>query len=84
MFVTERAVLSPNSEGKVTLIDVTPGIDVEKDLLQQIEVPVEIAKDLTPMDVRLFAKKHLGLTKSRLPSQQKLILLQRKEGDHNY
>jgi propionate CoA-transferase len=60
IFVTERAVFDVSPEG-LRLIEVAPGIDVERDVVGQMAFRPAIADDLTTMDARLFAPEPMGL-----------------------
>ena len=53
IFVTERCVFKLGENGLV-LIEVAPGIDVQKDVLDQMNFKPEIAKDLKLMDESIF------------------------------
>lgn len=64
IYVTERAVFKLTSSGLV-LTEVAPGINVEKDILQQMEFMPTISKDLVEMDSRIFEEKPMGLNKPR-------------------
>ena len=59
-YVTERAVFELRKEG-LTLIEIAPGIDLQKDLLDQMEFVPLIAKDLKEMDTRIFLDQPMGL-----------------------
>ena len=58
--VTERAVFELTAEGPM-LIEIAPGIDLEKDILQQMEFTPLIAKELKLMDASLFQEAPAGL-----------------------
>ncbi|MGX7245884.1 acyl CoA:acetate/3-ketoacid CoA transferase [Enterococcus quebecensis] len=53
LFVTERAVFELNN-GELVLIEIAPGIDLEKDILAQMEFPVKISADLKEMSAEIF------------------------------
>ena len=40
--------------GKLTLIEVAPGVDLERQVLAQLAAPVAVAPDLKTMDARIF------------------------------
>jgi len=52
-YVTERCVMRLEREG-VTVIEIAPGIDLERDILAQAEFPLRIANDFRKMDPTLF------------------------------
>ncbi len=68
--VTERAVLELTPDGPL-LIEVAPGLDVERDVVAYMGWRPHISPDLRPMDIRCFADRPMGL---RLSSQALLEL----------
>lgn len=60
LYVTERAVFEL-IDGKLTLTEIAPGIELEKDILNQMEFKPEIAADLKEMDLSMFHKTWGGL-----------------------
>jgi propionate CoA-transferase len=52
-YVTERCVLRLEPDG-LTVVEIAPGIDIERDVRQQAAVPLKISENLTIMDTRLF------------------------------
>ena len=60
LFVTERAVFEVRSEG-LTLIEIAPGIDLEKDVLNNMAFRPLIADDLKVMDACMFTDAPMGL-----------------------
>ncbi len=63
MFVTERALFRATRTG-LELIEIAPGIDVERDVLAHMSFRPAIADDLKLMDARLFMPQPMGLAAS--------------------
>lgn len=61
LYVTERAVFEMRN-GELTLIEIAPGIDLQREVLDQCATPVAVAPDLRRMDQRLFDPRPLKLT----------------------
>ena len=68
LFVTERAVFSL-VRGKLSLIEIAPGVDLDKDILEQMEIKPEISQELKIMDKRLFLEAPMRLAKDPIFSQ---------------
>ncbi len=60
LYVTERCVLQL-TEGGLEVIEIAPGVDLERDVLAQSAAPLHVAKDLREMDARLFHQDPIGL-----------------------
>ncbi|MBN8939681.1 MAG: 3-oxoacid CoA-transferase [Rhizobiales bacterium] len=60
LYVTERAVFRLGPDG-VELIEVAPGIDVERDVIARMGFRPRVAPDLKLMDQRLFRPEPIGL-----------------------
>jgi propionate CoA-transferase len=60
-YVTERCVIELRDEGLV-VTEVAPGIDLQRDVLAQAEIPLRVATDLKTMDAALFTDAPIGLT----------------------
>ncbi len=60
LYITERAVFELRKEG-VTLIETAPGVDLQKDILDQMGFVPHIAPDLRLMDQRIFLEKPMGI-----------------------
>ena len=60
LYVTERCVVELRPEG-LTVVEVAPGVDVARDVLQQAGFPLRVAGDLRTMDARLFDPAPMGL-----------------------
>ncbi len=71
-YVTERCVFQLTAEG-VELIEIAPGIDLEKDILAQMEFK-PVIKNLRLMDERIFKLAPMGLKDDLLsvPIDQRL------------
>jgi propionate CoA-transferase len=59
-YITERAVFELTPAG-LELIEVAPGIDVERDVLAHMDVEPVMSDSLRLMDPRLFADQPMGL-----------------------
>ena len=59
-YVTERCVMRLEPEG-VTVTEIAPGIDLERDILAQAEFPLRIANDCRKMDPALYQPEPLNL-----------------------
>jgi propionate CoA-transferase len=59
-FITERAVLTITADG-LLLTEIAPGLDLERDVIQQMEFRPRVAHDLKTMDVRIFRSEPMGL-----------------------
>jgi propionate CoA-transferase len=58
--VTERCVLRRTDAG-LEVVEVAPGIDLERDVLGQADLPLRVSADLSEMDARLFRPEPIGL-----------------------
>ncbi len=61
LYVTERAVFKL-MKGGLTLIEIAPGLDLQKDILNHMDFKPIISKDLKIMDHRLFSSDKMNLT----------------------
>jgi acyl CoA:acetate/3-ketoacid CoA transferase len=61
VYVTERCVLRLTERG-LTVAEIAPGIDLQRDVLDQVDIPLQISPELVEMDKRLFAPDPMGLT----------------------
>ncbi len=60
LYITERAVFELRPEG-LTLTEIAPGINLEKDILAQMEFRPRIADNLTLMNDRIFRDEVMSL-----------------------
>ncbi|SMC37941.1 propionate CoA-transferase [Papillibacter cinnamivorans DSM 12816] len=61
VYITERAVFEMKPEG-FALTEIAPGIDLQKDVLDQMDFQPIIAKELKRMDERIFREEKMGIT----------------------
>ncbi len=61
LYITERAVFKLGEE-TLELIEVAPGVDLEKDVLNQMAFKPTISPDLKLMDAKIFYDQPMGLT----------------------
>ncbi|MBQ6365344.1 MAG: acyl CoA:acetate/3-ketoacid CoA transferase [Oscillospiraceae bacterium] len=60
VFITERCVFELRKDG-LTLVEIAPGIDMERDIFAQMDYRPLIADDLKPMPAELFSTGRMGL-----------------------
>lgn len=60
LYITERAVFILTQEG-LELIEIAPGIDLEKDILNKMEFSPLISPKLKLMDFRIFRPEKMGI-----------------------
>lgn len=60
LYVTERCVLRLVAAG-LELIEIAPGVDLERDVLAQMDFRPSISPSLALMDARIFAEGPMGL-----------------------
>jgi propionate CoA-transferase len=60
LFVTERAVFRVGASG-LELIEIAPGIDVERDVIAQMGFRPVVSEALKTMDPRIFRPGLMGL-----------------------
>jgi propionate CoA-transferase len=61
LFITERAVFRRGPEG-LELVEVAPGIDPDRDVVDLMEFRPIISPDLSEMDPRIFQPEPMGLS----------------------
>jgi propionate CoA-transferase len=62
LYITERCVFRLTHDG-LELIEIAPGIDLEKDVLAKMEFKPKISPALKKMDARIFHDSPMGLRK---------------------
>lgn len=60
LYITERAVFRLTEQG-MELIEIAPGVDLQKDILAQMEFEPIISKELKEMDSAIFKDEVMGL-----------------------
>jgi propionate CoA-transferase len=61
LYVTERAVFTRNDAGKLELIEVAPGIELERDIFAHMKFRPAVSPSLREMDARIFRPEPMGL-----------------------
>ncbi len=59
-YVTERCVLSLESDG-LMVIEIAPGIDLQRDVLEQSEIALKVSPSLREMDAAIFTDAPMNL-----------------------
>jgi propionate CoA-transferase len=62
LYVTERAVFRRNEAGRLELIEVAPGIDLERDIFARMAFRPDVASGVKTMDERIFRPEPMGLS----------------------
>ncbi len=62
LYITERAVFRRVDQG-IELVEIAPGIDLERDILAHMDFKPLVARDLKTMDARLFCAEIMDLAK---------------------
>jgi propionate CoA-transferase len=61
LYITERCVLELRDQG-LTVIEIAPGIELQRDILDATECRLQVADDVAVMDERLFYPEPMGLS----------------------
>lgn len=72
LYVTERCVFQLTRDG-MELIEIAPGIDLERDILAQMDFQPVLKRPPRPMDERIFQAEPMGLRRAllRLPVEER-------------
>jgi propionate CoA-transferase len=72
LYITERCVFELTAEG-LALVEIAPGIDVERDILAKMEFKPIITRNPAIMDIRIFLPESMGLRDDllRMPLEQR-------------
>lgn len=72
LYITERAVFQLTTSG-LELIEIAPGINLERDVLAQMEFTPIVSKNLKVMDNSLFQEERFGLKDMILQKEEKIL-----------
>ena len=61
VYVTERAVFEISEQG-LTLTEIAPGVDIERDIFAQMDFKPAVKEPLKLMDARIFRSEKMALT----------------------
>ena len=64
-YITERCVFRLSEQG-LELVEIAPGIDLERDIFAQMDFRPLVSKDLRPMDAAIFSDAPMGLRERML------------------
>jgi propionate CoA-transferase len=60
MYVTERAVFKLSGT-ELVLVEIAPGVDIDKDILEKMEFKPQMDKEIKEMDKRLFSRSAMKI-----------------------
>ncbi|MCL1834695.1 MAG: 3-oxoacid CoA-transferase [Oscillospiraceae bacterium] len=60
MYISERAVFKLTNDG-IMLMEIAPGVDLDKDVLGKMEFKPLVSPELKTMDARIFLEEKMGL-----------------------
>ena len=60
-YITERCVIELRKDG-LTVTELAPGLDLDRDVLSQSATPLKVAPDLREMEAALFRPEPIGLS----------------------
>ena len=69
LYVTERCVFVLRPEG-IELVEIAPGIDLQRDILDQMRFKPNISRSLRPMEARIFRPDLIKMRDELLKGQQ--------------
>ncbi|WP_317201140.1 acyl CoA:acetate/3-ketoacid CoA transferase [Janthinobacterium sp.] len=80
LYITERCVFRLAAQG-LELIEIAPGVELERDILAQMDFAPAVSAHLKLMDARIFEEDGMGLRVDllALPLQQRLVYDPAKE-----
>jgi len=62
LYVTERAVFQLQ-DARMTVIEIAPGVDLQRDVLDQADFSLRVSEQLKPMAAEIFRPEPMGLAK---------------------
>ena len=62
IFNTDRGVFKM-IKGKITLVEIANGVRLKEDIINQIDFPINISKNLKTISRKIYKNKKIGLNK---------------------
>lgn len=85
LYITERAVFQMRADAqgqqRLTVVELAPGLDLQRDVLAQCAGPLEVAPDLQTMDARIFRPGPWCLTDPPLAAHPTVAIPAPTQGD---
>lgn len=70
-YITERAVLKLINN-QLTLVEIAPGIDIQRDILDQSNVKIVVSKFIRQMDDKIFLNERMNFQAKKIVNEVKL------------
>ena len=68
-FVTERCVIRLLDDG-LTVMEIAPGVDLDRDILDRVQIPLRVSPNLSRIDDRVFCPQSMRLRLNPIASKR--------------